>query len=258
MTEAVPAGLPPGHPAATGPAALAPSRRPLGAEFAVGGIVLLVVALLGLPLGWLWQLVAPHTPAVREPDGAYLTDAEGEHRIADEGWYLLLSVGLGVLLVIVAWTVLRRYRGPIMLLALTLGAVACGIITWKFGHHFGLAHARALINAPTWTGTTNFVLPVDLRAAKIGLWQGWLPFAKGDVLAMPITVLLAYLLCVGFSPYPSLRATYQFGQPEFTAPVPGAYPGWAGPGEWSPAPGGRPAPPYQDLMPDPAQPHRPD
>jgi len=195
----------------------------------VGLAVLVVVGLLGFPLGWLWQRIAPHTPAVREPDGAYLTAPEAEHRIADEGWYLILTIGAGLLVAILAWIVLRRFRGPLLTVALALGALGCGVITWKFGHHFGYAHARALIDAPSWTrGSTKFVLPVDLRAAKIGLWHGVLPFAKGDVLAMPITVLLVCLVCAGFSPYPALRATHHPYPP--ADPAQPGYASWSQPG----------------------------
>jgi hypothetical protein len=303
MTEAAepaPSGYPAGfsgYPPLAAPAWTPPVATRSGGslllEFGVGLAVLVGVGLLGLPLGWLWQTIAPHTPAIREADGAYLTDPEGEQRIADEGWYLLLTVALGVVLVILVWVLLRRFRGPILALALTFGALACGIITWKFGHHFGYAHARALIDAPSWTGSTPFTLPVDLRAAKAGLWGGWLPYARGDVLAMPITVLLLYLLFAGFSPYPSLRATPEDQRPAFAGPVPGAgqpyplpppgagqpyeglppgvgqpymqplppggqpyQPGPAPqgqPGGWAPAPNGRPAPPYHDFFPGPAQ-----
>jgi len=207
-------GVAPGYPPLPlDPAGPPPPRVSLWAELSVGLAVLVVVGLLGFPLGWLWQRIAPHTPAVREVDGAYLTAPEAEHRIADEGWYLVLTVGLGLILAIAAWILLRRFRGPVVALGLTLGALACGIITWKFGHRFGYAEARAIIDAPTWTGSTNFTLPVDLRAAKIGLWRGILPYAKGDVLAMAITVVLVYILLAGFSPYPALRPTHAFPAP---------------------------------------------
>jgi hypothetical protein len=225
MTEAVPAdfGYPP---LPADPAGPPPPRVSPWAELAVTVTVLVLVGLLGFPLGWLWQRIAPHTPAVRESDGAYLTQPEAEHRIADEGWYLILTIGAGLLVAILAWIVLRRFRGPLLTVALTLGALGCGVITWKFGHHFGYAHARALIDAPSWTGSTKFVLPVDLRAAKIGLWHGVLPFAKGDVLAMPITVLLVCLVCAGFSPYPALRATHPYPPARDDAAQPG-YASWS-------------------------------
>jgi hypothetical protein len=207
-------GAAPGYPPLPAdPAGPPPPKVSLWAELGVGLAVLVGVGLLGFPLGWLWQRIAPHTPAVREVDGAYLTAPEAEHRIADEGWYLVLTVGLGLVLAIAVWVLLRRFRGPLVALGLTLGALASGIITWKFGHRFGYADARAIIDAPTWTGSTNFTLPVDLRAAEIGLWHGVLPYAKGDVLAMAITVVLIYVLLAGFSPYPALRPTHAFPAP---------------------------------------------
>lgn len=228
MTEAAP--LPYGYPPLPADPAGPVERVSRWAEAGVGLAVLVVVGALGFPMGWLWQAIAPHTPAVREADGAYLTVPEAEHRIADEGWYLILMIALGLVVAVVAWIVLRRFRGPALIVGLTLGAVACGIVTWKFGHQFGYDHARRLIDATNWTGgSTDFVLPVDLRVAKIGLWHGWLPFARGDVLAMPITTLLLSLLLVGFSPYPALRATHRF--PDAAPPVDPATAGYA---PWTP------------------------
>jgi hypothetical protein len=240
MTEAVPAdfGYPP---LPVDPAGPPPPRVSRLAELAVMIGVGVLVGLLGFPLGWLWQRVAPHTPAVREPDGAYLTAPEAEHRIADEGGYVILTVGAGLLVAVLLWILLRRFRGPLLTVGLTLGALACGIITWKFGHNFGYHHARTLIDAPSWTGSTNFVLPVDLRAAKVGLWRGWLPFARGDVLAMPITVLLVCLLAAGFSPYPALRATHR---DPLSAPDPAVPVGYA---PWSPT--GQPGYPPNSAQP---------
>jgi succinate dehydrogenase hydrophobic anchor subunit len=237
MTEAA---TPLGYPPLPADPADPPPAVSRWAEGALGLAVLVGVGLLGFPMGWLWQLIAPHTPAVRQPDGAYLTAPEAEHRIADEGWFLILTVGLGLVLVVAAWVALRRFRGPVMMVALTLGALGCAIVTWKFGHHFGYAHARALIAAPTWTGSTNFTLPVDLRAAKVGLWQGWLPYAKGDVLAMAITVLLVYLLLAGFSPYPALRPTHAFTLAPDAATNPGGSTDAAA--SWSPTSYGEPFP----------------
>ena len=61
---------------------------------------------------------------------------------------------------------------------------------------------RAYSNAPV---GTHFQLPVNLRVQQVGLWHGWLPYARGDVLFLAIAAVLSYALLAGFSAYPSLR-----------------------------------------------------
>ena len=80
--------------------------------------------------------------------------------------------------------------------------MAAGVLTYWTGHHIGLSHARYLVNnAPV---GTHFTLPVTLRVEQLGLWHGWLPYARGDVLFLAIAAVLVYALLAGFSAYPSL------------------------------------------------------
>jgi len=214
-----------------------------GAQAGVALLLAVAVTLLGFPLGALWSAVAPHTPAVVQSDGAYLADPEGEHRIADEGWYLVLAIAAGIAVTVLAWTLLRRYRGPLMLLGLALGGAGGGVLTWSFGRSLGRAHARELaLHAPV---GTHFGLPVDLRAMRVGLWHGWLPYAFGDVLAIAFTVVLLTLLLAGFSPYPALRPVPV--PPDVPVPLPRLYPAPAGrvedqPGRGEAGPAARPGP----------------
>jgi hypothetical protein len=137
-------------------------------------------------------------------DGAVLAQPEQEQMVADEGWYLGITVVVGILVAILAWALLRRYRGVPVALGLTLGSLGGGVVTWRFGRQIGLTHFRHLAEHAA-VGTT-FGKPVDLRVAHIGLWHGFLPYARGDVLALAIAATIVYLLFVGFSPHPSLRA----------------------------------------------------
>jgi len=178
-------------------------KRRTGVEALVAFGVAVLVAALGFPLGWLWSRVAPHAPAVMTPDGAAYATPNQEQLIADEGWYVFLTFLAGLVLATLAWVLLRRYRGVPVLLGLGVGGVVGGVLTYWTGHHIGLAHARELVrNAPV---GMHFALPVNLRVQQLGLWHGWLPYARGDVLFLAITAVLLYALFAGFSPYPTLR-----------------------------------------------------
>lgn len=164
--------------------------------------VAVVLALAGFPLGWLWSSVAPHVPVQITSDGAILSQPEQEQLIGGEGTYLFITVGVAVVAAILAWALLRRYRGYPMLLGLALGGAVGGAITAWSGHQIGLAHFRDLLkHAPV---GTNFLAPVSLRVGQYGWWHA-LPYARGDVLSMAITAIVVYLLLVSFSSYASLR-----------------------------------------------------
>jgi hypothetical protein len=165
----------------------------------------IAVAALGFPLGWLWSSVAPWTPVLKTTGRSVLAQPEQEQMIADEGWYVFLTLGAGVLVAVLAWVLLRRYRGVPMMIALALGAAGGGVLTWWFGHSIGLDHFRYLDrNAAVGTA---FTVPVDLRVKQVGLWHGWLPYARGDVLLFALATTVIYVLLAGFSAYPSLRGT---------------------------------------------------
>ncbi|GIH19075.1 hypothetical protein [Rugosimonospora africana] len=187
------------------------------------GVAALITA-LGFPLGWLWSAAAPWIPAEKVPRAAVLAQPEQEQIIADEGWYLLITVVAGLVLALLAWILLRRHRGVFMVLGLAVGGVLGGVLTLKFGHHIGTHHFKNLVaNAPV---GTQFPAPVNLRVQQIGLWHHWLPYARGDVLALAITATALYVLLAGFSAHPSLRGPdpQQPGVPVYDLPIDG-YPG---------------------------------
>ncbi len=199
-----------------------PDRPRARVEWLVALGVAVVITLLGFPLGWLWSSVAPWTPVQMTSDGAVLAQPEQEQMVADEGWYLGITVVVGILVAVLAWLLLRRYRGVPMALALAVGSVGGGVVTWRFGRQIGLTHFRHL--AEHAAVGTNFGKPVDLRVAHIGLWQGFLPYARGDVLALAIAATIVYLLFVGFSPHPSLRASRHATAEDAPAGEPAGHP----------------------------------
>ncbi|GAA5196752.1 hypothetical protein GCM10023322_66450 [Rugosimonospora acidiphila] len=263
---------PPGLAAPAGPfaAETAPTPPPpsrIREVLLAVGVAALITA-LGFPLGWLWSAAAPWVPAEKIPGAAVLAQPEQEQMIAEEGWYLLITVVAGLLLAVLAWVLLRRYRGGLMLLGLAVGGVFGGVLTLKFGHHIGYAHFVNLVrDAPN---GTQFLAPVNLRVQETGLWHHWLPYARGDVLALAIAASALYLLLAGFSAHPSLRGpdpaqAQQPGAPAYLpagdyypAPAAGGYPLTPPNGGYPPAPPAAAPPAAQPpAAQPPAEPNRP-
>jgi hypothetical protein len=103
-----------------------------------------VVAASGLGLGWLWAELAPRVTVIKVDGGFVYADPEPEQAVAADGWFALLGAAAGVVLALLAWVVLRRYRGPAVLLALTVGSlVSAGLALW-LGHRIGQAQFAAV------------------------------------------------------------------------------------------------------------------
>lgn len=168
----------------------------------VGIGVAAVVAVLGFPLGRLWSRLAPWLPVLVGDGGLYYADPEGEQRAAQEGWYILLSIGAGIVIAIAAWWLLRRFRGAIVLAALAVGGAGAGVLAWRYGHNIGRGHAFAQARAAAGGAVIKF--PVDLRIKRLGMWHHWLPYVGGDLLYVAIAACLVYLLIAGFTASTSL------------------------------------------------------
>jgi hypothetical protein len=132
------------------------ARRSDPAAAAIG---ILAVAVVGIPLGWIWQHFAPRTRAF----------------IAADGRALFLCAGLGVVVGIAAW-LWRTRRGPIFALGAT-AAAAAGAGAMELS-------GRLFSGGQTTGGQGEvFTLPVAVHA--------W-----GVVLIAPILALLVYIVCV--------------------------------------------------------------
>jgi hypothetical protein len=203
-TPAYPApGYPTTAPATTMAAEPEPSWRTRGL---VALAVAAVIAVLGFPLGWLWSSVAPWLPGVVEPDGLFLAQPYGEQRAGAETWYIMLSIGAGIIIAIVAWVALRRFRGPLMVAALAVGGIAASWLAWRFGHNIGRGHARE-VAAHGKVGQIVLV-PPDLRIKQPGNIAYWhrLPYLSGVLLYLAIAAILVYVLIACFTASPNLVA----------------------------------------------------
>jgi len=208
---------------ATGPA---PDRRWMVVEGVVSLVTAIAIAGLGAPLGLLWRAIAPRVELVQTEYGPYPLDAEPEAYVADEGWFIFIAIAAGVLFAVLAWIVLRRFRGPAMLVALVAGSIGGSVLAAWLGHRIGLPQYERLVqNAPS---GTHIFRPVRVRLSDVGLYFGFLPRVRGVVLLQALVAAALYTAFAGFSYSPSLR-------PE-RAPVDPAQPiSWGSPAPQDPA-----------------------
>jgi len=102
-----------------------PWRRTLIVALSSG----VVIFLLGGPLGLLWSWLAPAVPVIDAGQGGIVVnDPSPEEYIAADGWFTLLGLGFGLLVAILAWLVLRRDRGPFLLLGVVAGTLGAGYL----------------------------------------------------------------------------------------------------------------------------------
>ena len=169
---------------------------------------------------------------LKTAEGAIYATPQPEQPIAADGWFSLLGLGFGVLAAIALWFLLRRRRGPVGLLAGTLGGLGAAVVAWQVGRRIGLStYQRLLDSAPDGRAFTK---PADLRAGGVDWLLGVLPVPHGDLLLPAFGAAVTYTLLAGWSRWPSLR------------PEPEPYPAWppVGPaagGPLSSAPADRPA-----------------
>lgn len=192
-----------------------------------------VVSLLGFPLGMLWSAITPKVEVVMTPQGVwYAQTRRFEEAVAADGWFVFLTAGAGAVMAIAVWLIARRYRGPVILLGLTVGSVACAVIAAWLGHRIGLAQYQRLAHSAA-VGR-HFFRPADLGTKRIGLWFGVLPWAQGAVLLQAAAAVSLYTMLAGFHRAPSLR-----DDDARSRPAPPVSSDWTA----YPAPSAAPAPP---------------
>lgn len=149
--------------------------------------VLGTVAVLGLPLGWLWSRLAPAeiaaVVAAPGPGGVGVVPMLGqtEHRFDAMATFVLLGMAAGVLTGQVLW-LLRSLRGPVVLVGAVLGSL---IAAW-FAMHTGLWLVE-------WRYPPGTPLPGDVITRAPVLASAWV------VVAQPFALAVAYSLAVSWN-----------------------------------------------------------
>jgi hypothetical protein len=177
---AVPEGAP--APPAPGSAAAAywPGWPEIRADLRSSALLMSALALIGLPAGVLWWLLAPRLDFRITSGGPVPVDAvpSSELLIADDGVYVLVLAALGLLCGAAAWRI-RRRRGVAIVVALAVGATLMAVLAWQMGQYLGAGPTRAQLAHVGGRVTTSLTLG-SLPALAIA----------------PFTALLAYLVGV--------------------------------------------------------------
>lgn len=85
--------------------------------------ILSTVALIGIPVGWLWaRLAPPQRLLVREDGTAVPLQLESWHRYDDLVIFGLLGAAAGIFIGVLVW-LFRERRGPVVMIAAVLGSL---------------------------------------------------------------------------------------------------------------------------------------
>src|SRR6476469_8602529 len=98
----------------------------------IGGWVVAALALVGVPLGLIWQAVSPRSAGLVLQSAAIIAD-ETEALIGTDGRFALLPGVVGLIAALVVgprWS----WRGPATVVAVGLGGVVGAAVTARVGH----------------------------------------------------------------------------------------------------------------------------
>jgi hypothetical protein len=134
-----------------------PGRGP-GRPAAVLAVVTAAVALLGVPAGAAWIILAPRVVVVITGHGAaQVVNPETKAFIAGDGWFCVIGLAGGLLTGVVGYLLAVRRHGAPAMAGLILGGLAAALIAWWIGRSSGLAafhaalltrHTGAVLHAP--------------------------------------------------------------------------------------------------------------
>jgi LPXTG-motif cell wall-anchored protein len=151
-------------------------------------LTVLALAVSGLAAGGVWIWLAPRAD-YRVVGTATGTDVEPigkapspELFMADDGVFVLVLAGLGLLAGLAVW-LRRRRRGALTLLALAVGLLVAGVVAWRLGE---------------WAGPRA----TDAQLADVGsrVTTALSLRATAALAVAPFVAVLAYLLATALTP----------------------------------------------------------
>ena len=149
-------------------------------QLLTGTVTTLVVALLGAPVGLLWQAISPSVRYVVVDGNPVLADTETQALISTDGRFAILTGLAGVVCAAVAYVAAGRATDAAMVAGLAFGGAAAAVLAWRVGHQVGLDTFHRMVAT---SADGAFVTGVaDLRAL-------------GVVVFWPVTAAGAFGLC---------------------------------------------------------------
>jgi hypothetical protein len=147
-----------------------------------------LVALLGLPVGWIWSRIAPPERMGVASTGQYLwlTD-EDYHRFDDLAVFCLLGFAAGILVGAAVW-LLRERRGPVVLVATVIGSLVAAYLAYTVGVSFAASH---------------YPLPTSLHVGTL-FYKAPTLESFWTIVAQPLGTVLVYGMLVAWSGAPDL------------------------------------------------------
>jgi hypothetical protein len=153
-------GPPVAEPTLIGPAAGEPAlsaaqpwltRR----ELVRGCVVIAALAVIGVPLGVVWQAISPHAVGYVVAARTVIPD-QTETFIATDARFVLLTGAVGLAAGVAGWSRVA-WRGPALIAALAMGGVAGALVAAWVGRVVGGGHATGQVQ-------TLIMLPIAVRA----------------------------------------------------------------------------------------------
>jgi hypothetical protein len=190
------------------------TERTLGRDLLAAGALALVLAALGLPFAMLWQTVSPRVEYVVLDGGWASVETYPEQFVEGDLVFAGIGLALGIVAAIAAWAAMRDRRGPILLVGLVVGSIACQFVAWKIGAHewqqFWDAVRRAPVGAHMWRPPSVLFVALDPAAAwdatKVGNFTTALRSLQlGALAVMALAATFTYTVCAGWSRRSSLR-----------------------------------------------------
>ena len=157
---------------------------PLVDETRAGVIAVVLVAMLGAPVGLIWAAVAPKVLVEPTPEGLSLVAPDAKTFVGADGWFFVIALLTGLVCGVVAWRLGRR-RQLGTALGLSVGSLAAAIIAWRVGHLVDVPRLSSLLQALPGKPTIDPTL--DVRA-------------KGVLLAWPVGAVSAFVVLLGLRP----------------------------------------------------------
>jgi hypothetical protein len=129
-------------------------------DLLAGSFTTAIVVLLGAPVGLLWSALAPHAHVSVNAAGATVVDGATEVFIAGDGWFIGITLLVGVVTGVLAW-LLARGSAPFVVVGLAVGGLLAAYVASKVGIRLGQDSLQAAVHGGR-SGT--YVANVALQA----------------------------------------------------------------------------------------------